>query len=173
MRLRNKLDTEQKLILYNSFIKSQFGYCPNIWLFHGKVANQQIDIIQKRALRAVYNDIDSNFDELRAKGNHETVHQANLKQLIAKVFACVHKYSPEILHNLFTRDYNYPNLRIKNRLILPKTNTLTYGVHSFAYRGSATWNSLPDSIKDCTSASVLKSKHKDHKFVKCSCKLCL
>ena len=144
MRLRNKLDTDQKLILYNSFIKSQFGYCPNIWLFHGKVTNKLINRIQKRALRAVYNDFDSSFDDLLQKGDHQTLHQINLKQLIVKVFACVNKQSPEILHDIFTGDYSHHDLRINNRLKLPMTKTLTYGVHSFAYRGSATWNALPD-----------------------------
>ena len=143
MRLRNKLDVDQKLILYNSFIKSQFGYCPIVWLFHGKVAENQINRIQKRALKAVYNDFDASFEDL-AKGNHETVHQSNLKQLIINVFSCVNKESPAILHNIFTTDNSRHNLRINKRLKLPKTNTLTYGLQSFSYRGSAIWNSLPD-----------------------------
>ena len=46
MRLKNKLDTSQKLFLYNSFIKSQFGYCPIVWLCHGKVVENKINSIQ-------------------------------------------------------------------------------------------------------------------------------
>ena len=172
MRLRNKLDVEQKLILYNSFIKSQFDYCAIVWLFHGKVANQHINSIHKRALKAVYNDFDSSFETLLAKGNHETIHQAHLKRLIVKVFSCVNKECPEILHDLFTADDSYHDLRIKNRLNLPKTNTVTYGIHSFAFRGSATWNSLPDYFKECSSTSVLKTKLKNIDVIKCSCKLC-
>ena len=172
MRLRNKLDVEQKLILYNSFIKSQFDYCPIVWLFHGKVANQQINRIHKRALKAVYNDFDSSFEQLLAKGNHETIHQAHLKRLIVKVFSCVNKESPEILHDLFTADRSSHDLIIRNRLNLPKTNTVTYGVHSFRFRGSATWNSLPDNLKECSSTSVLKTKLRNLDVIKCSCKLC-
>ena len=172
MRLRNKLDVEQKLILYNSFIKSQFGYCPIVWLFHGKVAEDQINRIHKRALKAVYNDFDSTFETLLAKGNHETVHQANLKQLIIKVFSCVKKESPAILQDIFTIDNCHHNLRINNRLKLPKTNSLTYGLQSFSYRGSSIWNSLPDIYKNCTCSSVLKTELKTLSIVKCSCINC-
>ena len=44
-RLRSKLDFSQKLILYNSFIKAQFNYCPVIWMFCGKIGNKKLDNI--------------------------------------------------------------------------------------------------------------------------------
>ncbi len=172
MRLRNKLNTDQKLILYNSFIKSQFGYCPIVWLCHGKVAEKKINSIQKRALRAVYNDFNSSFHELLKKGSHEMIHQTNLKHLVVKVYECLRNETPEILHGIFNEDISYHNLRINKLLKLPKTNTITFGVHSFAYRGSATWNSLPDSYKDCINSSVLKSQLKGS-TIDCSCKLCV
>ena len=64
MRLRSMLSEDQKLVLYNSFIMSQFNYCSNVWMFHGKVANDKINRVQKRALRAVYNDFTSNYLDL-------------------------------------------------------------------------------------------------------------
>ena len=91
MRLNDKLNQEQKVILYNSFIKSQFGYCPIVWMCHGKVAERQINSIHKRALRAIYKDFKSSFNELLKKGNHETIHQSNLKHLIVKVYRCLRK----------------------------------------------------------------------------------
>ena len=63
-----------------------------------------INSIPKRALKAVYNDLDSSFETLHDKGNHETIHQAHLKRLTVNVFSCVNKESPEILHDLFTAD---------------------------------------------------------------------
>ena len=101
MRLRDKLDMNKKLILYNSFIKSQFGYFPIVWICHGKVAANKINIIQKRALRAIYNDFDSSFIELLKRGNHETIHQTNLKHLVVKVFKCLRKETPGIFNDIF------------------------------------------------------------------------
>ena len=39
-RISNYLDKKQLIILYNSFITSQFNYCSLIWMFCGKVANE-------------------------------------------------------------------------------------------------------------------------------------
>ena len=123
MRLRKKLTIDKKLLLYNSFIKSQFGYCPCVWMFHGKTTVNKVYMIKKRALRAVYNDFTSTYEQLLAKGNHDTIHQTNLKQLIVKVYKCLRKEVPEILHTIFNDggNINY-NLRINNLLILTASN---------------------------------------------------
>ena len=47
MRLRKKLTTDKKLLLYNSFIKFQFGYCPCVWMFHGKSTVNKVNRIKK------------------------------------------------------------------------------------------------------------------------------
>ena len=138
-RLRKKLTTDQKIILYNSFISSQFGYCTNIWAFHGKTVEKRINSIQKRSLRAIYDEFNLDLPQLLQKGNHVTVHQNNIRKLIMKVYKCINNESPEILDEIFHRKTTYHNLRLNNLLILPNTNTITYGTHSFEYRGSITW----------------------------------
>ena len=35
-------------ILINSFIKSQFNYFPLVWMFHDRVLNSKLNLIQKR-----------------------------------------------------------------------------------------------------------------------------
>ena len=55
-RVKNVITNEQKKILFNSFLMSNFSYCPLIWMFCGKLANSQMNLIHKRALRALYND---------------------------------------------------------------------------------------------------------------------
>ena len=170
-RLRNKLSSDQKIILYNSFISSQFGYCTNIWAFHGKTVEKRINSIQKRSLRAIYDEFNLDLSQLLQKGNHVTVHQNNIRKLIMKVYKCLNNESPEILDEIFHRKTTYHNLRINNLLILPNTNTITYGTHSFEYRGSITWNMLPDTLKCCSSSSVLKHMLKNFN-PRCSCKIC-
>ena len=41
-------------------------------------------------------------------------------------------------------------------MTLPKTSTLTYGLHSFSYKGSITWNNTPDVIKNVGNSSDYK-----------------
>ena len=156
MRLRNDLVTSQKLLLYNSFVTSNFGYCPIVWMFCGKTANANIDRVQKRALQAVYNDFNSSHETLCSKGNHSKIHVVNIRCLLVEVYKSLHAESPAILGNIFTKKTSNYNLRINNLLVLPKTSTLTYGLHSFIYRGSITWNHLPDELKNSENSSIFK-----------------
>ena len=172
MRLRCTLSTAQKLTLLNSYVMSNFKYCQTVWMFHGKVVNDRIDRIHKRALRAVYNDFTSSYQQLLSKGSHQTIHQQNLRALCLKVFKSVNGYCPKFINDMLTTKVSIYNLRIQNLLILPETSTITYGLHSFKYRASSTWNSLDDEVKNSSFVSTCKRKLKTISIV-CSCKLCL
>ena len=52
-----------------SFVTSQFGYCPLIWMFHSKTLNNKINFIHERALRITSNDRKTSFEELLRKYN--------------------------------------------------------------------------------------------------------
>ena len=47
-------ETSNHGILANSFITSQFSYCPLIWLFHGRRMEHRINKIHERALHLIY-----------------------------------------------------------------------------------------------------------------------
>ena len=85
-RVANFITFEQAKLLYNSFIMSNFGYCPLIWMFCGKTANEEINRIHKRALRRLHNDFNSNFEELLARTGE--------KRFIYKILkSCFWKFS--------------------------------------------------------------------------------
>ena len=63
-RVSSFMSCHQKKTIMNAFINSQFGYCPLIWMCHSRLANKQINKIHERALRIVFNDNDSNFEDL-------------------------------------------------------------------------------------------------------------
>ena len=171
-RLRKKLDHNQKLILYNSFIMSVFSYCPVVWMFCGKTMNTKVNNIQKRALQALYNDFESNFNELLLKGNHFTVHELNKRRLLVEVYRCINKESLSFLSDMFKPVERKYNLRKNNILALPQTSTLTWGLHSISYRGSRSWNSLSDDIKLLPSTNKFKEGLKNVNKIQCSCRLC-
>ena len=141
-------------------------------MFCGKTANKNINRVQKRALRGLYNDFASSYDALCLKGNHLKIHHVNLRHLLVEVFKSINNESPTILCNLFTQKPTNYNLRINNLLALPKAFTLTYGLQSFSYRGSITWNHLPDELKVSKNSSIFKSKLKNNVNLTCYCKLC-
>ena len=172
-RLRKYLSIDQKLLLFNSFIMSCFGYCPLIWMFHGKVANQAVNRIHKRGLRALYNDYQTDYETLLSKDNHFLIHDRNIKLLLSEVYKCLNKETPSFLWDIFSYNPTNYSLRISNRLLLPKTST-NLGLHSFSYRGSSYWNNLPDNIKNSDNSSIFKSKLKtlDTRHI-CNCKICM
>ena len=162
----------QKMTLYNSFIMSVFNYCPVVWMFCGKTANAKIDNIQRKALQSLYNDFDSSYDILLRRGNHLTIHELNKRHLLEEVYKSIHRINPPFLNELFEHKIINHNLRIKNLLILPKSSTITWGIHSFTYRGSRSWNTLPDDIKEIMTYFKFKNTLKDIKLA-CTCKLCI
>ena len=63
--LFNKRRTQMK-----SFIETQLNYYPLMWMFHSRTMNNKINRIHERALRLVYSDHVSSFDELLKKADH-------------------------------------------------------------------------------------------------------
>ena len=173
IRLRNYLSIDQKLLLFNSFVVSCFGYCPLIWMFCGKVSNEMINKIHRRSLRAIHNDFTADYNTLLSINNHSTIHLRNIKLLTTEVFKCLNKETPSFLWNIFIHKENNHNLRISNRLILPKATTYV-GLNSFTYRGSSYWNCLPDNIKVLDNSSKFKQNIEKLDFNNiCNCKLCV
>ena len=60
-RLSNFMNIKQRRVLMKSFIESQFGYCPLIWMFHGRGVNRKINHLHERSLRIVYKESNSSF----------------------------------------------------------------------------------------------------------------
>ena len=151
---------------------SCFCYCPVVWMFCGKSANEFAERVQRKALRAVYNDYSSNYKQLLNKGGHNTIHEMNKISLLVEVFKCLNGENPPILSSIFAyKNLNY-NLRRSNLLALPRPNTISYGLNSFKYRGSMAWNNLPDILKNCDNSNEFKEKLKSQIVIKCNCQIC-
>ena len=73
-RIASFMNVSKKRIIMKSFIESQFGYCPLIWLFHCRGLNDKTNHIHERALRITYNDKSSSYGELLTKDRSVTIH---------------------------------------------------------------------------------------------------
>ena len=72
IRITKFLTFAQRKNIMKAFIESQFGYCPLV-KFCGRQTNARINHILDRALKAVYNDEISPFEELLGRGKSETI----------------------------------------------------------------------------------------------------
>ena len=58
------LKNDRKKVTYNTMIKSQFNYCPLVWMFCSKKSNNMIKKVQEGALRLTYKGNENNFQTL-------------------------------------------------------------------------------------------------------------
>ena len=85
----------------SAFITSQFFYAPVVWMFHSRKQNHHINRIHERALKAVYKDHNSLFDELLEKDNSCKIHDRKLQKLVTEIFKVKMNLAPEIMKEVF------------------------------------------------------------------------
>ena len=62
-------------------------------MFHGLKTNYKINRLQERALRLIYNDYISSFDELLSKDGTFTIHEQNIHYLAIEMFKALNDLS--------------------------------------------------------------------------------
>ena len=65
--ISNQLNDSEKNLLFNAVVKSQFNYCPLIWIFCSKISNNIINKVHERTLRVILGDDLSTFESLLQK----------------------------------------------------------------------------------------------------------
>ena len=170
-RLVKIIPMKKKRILMKSFIQSQFSYCPLIWMFCSRKINNRINYIHERALRLVYNDYNSSFDDLLQNDNSVCIHHQNIQKVAIEMFKVVNGLCPETLQNLFQRA---PGLtRSQACFIRPKVKTVRNGQQSLRSFGPLVWDTmLPTSFKEIVDLESFKKAIKNWKPDNCTCRLC-
>ena len=74
-RVQKYMTTDQKKRIFSSFIKSQFTYCPLVWMFCTKHSIGRINSIHERCLRLIQQNYASDFEVLLENSNEKSVHQ--------------------------------------------------------------------------------------------------
>jgi len=167
MRLCNVLDTEVKVAIYKSFIQSNFNYCPVIWLICGETNLSKLAKLQYRALKFVYNDFTSDYEQLLLKGNHVSMSVHLMHTVAVEVYKCMYNIAPEYIQALFERHNHCYGTRNESKIVQKRFNTVRHGYYSFKYLGAKIWNNLPRDVKACTSINEFKRNLKSWK--NCSC----
>ena len=172
-RYSRMLNFEKVRTLIKAFVESQFAYCPLVWMFHNRKVHAKINALHKRALRVLYHDDVSTFEELLAKAGEFSIHQRNIQFLAIEMFKAKNNVGPLLLKEIFIeREYNGPHLRTVPDFITPKVNTVTYGDDSLRSFGSKIWNLIPDDTKNVQNIDAFKSKIKNWVPKHCPCRLC-
>ena len=100
-RISKYVSKDKLKLIMNTFIKSQFNYCPLLWMFHSRTLNNRINRLHERALRIVYQNEELSFQELLALSEDVTVHQKNLKRLATEMYKVKNDIAPISFQKLF------------------------------------------------------------------------
>ena len=100
-RFSNLLDAQKKNLLFNSTIKSQFSYCPLVWMFCSRRSNSLVNNVHERALRIIYDDHNSSYSELLMTKNESTIHQQNITILTKEIYKFENDLSPPLIGDMF------------------------------------------------------------------------
>ena len=68
-----------KKVLFNSFFKGQFNYCPLLWMFSTRKVNHKMSRFHERGMRALLNDETSTFNDMLSKSDDTTIHVKKFK----------------------------------------------------------------------------------------------
>ena len=139
-RISRYLDTSSCTFLFNSFVKSNFKYCPMVWHFCGKVNNDKIDKIQHRALKIIYKDYVSSYEDLMLKGNVPAMLNKRLQGILREVFKSIKGINSKCLNDLFEVKSTSYSLRNDVRVVQPKRRTTNFGLRTMSYLGAKLWN---------------------------------
>ena len=129
-------------IIYNSYVASNFNYCPLVWHFCGATNSNKIEKIQERCLRMIYKDYESSYHRLLGMANTATLVISRLRILILVVFKSIRQLNPKCISDLFeVKSLGY-SLRNHVKVLQPKRRTTTYGLRTVSYTGAKLWNDL-------------------------------
>ena len=172
-RMVKLIPFHKKRILMNAFIKSQFSYCPLIWMFCTAYMNRKINHIHERALRLVYEDYITSFSELLKRDNYITIHQENIRKVAIEMYKVKNNISPQFVHSIFQSQGIIHNTRSNACFYRPNVESVYKGDLSLRSFGPIVWNQmLPEHLKNISSLTSFKENVKKWVPTECPCKLC-
>ena len=155
-----------------SFVLGQFGYCPLLWMFHGREINRKINYIPERSLHIVSRDYNSSFKDLLKKDNCVCIHHRNIQSLAVEPLKVKENLSNTIMSDIFPITVLNYNSRSQTDFLRNTVNTPKFGLNSLRHFASKVWSMIPIEIKNSSTVETFKSKISKWEPNDCDCKLC-
>ena len=137
-------------------------------MFHSRRTKNKINRLHERALRIVYADNVSTFDQLLAMDQSFCIHHQNIQRLLTEIY----NVSGNSLKELLVKRESNISLWSKPELGILSVNSIPKGKNSISFFGSVIWNSLLIEIREDHLISSFKTNIKQWKPIACSCTIC-
>ena len=111
LRLRNLIPTSAKLHIVKFAIIPHLIYCQTVWHFCRASDTRKLEQIQERALRSVYCDNVSSYEELLHRASLPTLYTPRLQDIAIMTFKVKNCLAPPYITDLFVVSSTHYNLR--------------------------------------------------------------
>ena len=141
--------------------------------------NNKINLLHHRALRCVYQDDVSTFEDLLHKDNSVTVHQRNIQCLGIELYKVKFRHGPNLLNEIFPmrlipENSSVANLRSQIDFYnYENPRSVRFGTEPLRSLAPKIWNIIPSEIKGASSLAIFKRQIKKWVPENCPCRLCL
>ena len=95
IRLKSSLGLKKKEVSLNSFIYSNFNYCPLVWMLSHKKSLDKIENLHKRALRFLLNDYVGSYEQLSEKSGKCNMKIRRVRLLCIKIYKTLNSFMTE------------------------------------------------------------------------------
>ena len=97
--------------------------------------------LQYRALRLVYSDFISSYEDLLKKANMNAIQISRICEIAIETFKILNNLSPNYILDLVKFKNTNFSFRYQNLAELPRVNTESYCKKSFRYEAAHIWKS--------------------------------
>ena len=148
-RISKHINMNSRRAIPNSFIMSNFNYCPLVWHFCGQAKNRKLEQIQERALRILFADYNSPYLGLVKRAGITSLLIQWYRLIVLTVFKSLDGLNPPRINDMFTPKYVPYQLRDSSffrRISLQNHNIWFQISVSVSYIGAKLWNDLPNAF---------------------------
>ena len=100
-RIAQYLSVDCRLAIVRSFIISQFLYCSILFLFCRRFYSDRMDKIVYRALKVVFSDYSSSYEELLTRSNLKNLEIQRQKALLCEIYKSINDIGPTYMRDIF------------------------------------------------------------------------
>ena len=128
-------------------------------MFHSRRLNKKINKVHGKALRIVYFDYKSTFQEILDKDASCSVHHRNIQTLAIEIYKHIRGSSPAIMWRVFKINSTLAfSLRTRNEFSSRVPKSVKYGTETISFLAQKVWFLLPEKLKECSCLEGFKSK---------------
>ena len=171
-RLRSFIGFEQKrylnraLFTLTSIIVHWFG------IFSSRKSLQKFEKLQEHALRFLYNDHKSSYNDLLQKSGRYTMQVLRQRTLCIEIYKTMNNLNPPFMKNFFNLRSLHYSSRKPYDLKHVRPNQVTFGSNSLESVGPQIWNGLPNKMKSAENLKSFKLMIKQWNDPECNCSAC-